>query len=78
MTCFRGLESSSSNLKVIVAPNGTVSFKDPKVDFLVEFFPDDMSKNLIRVEVFVIFLGLLPLLGVFIRFLVKGWGYFLD
>jgi hypothetical protein len=78
VTCFRGLESSSSNLKVIVAPNGTVSFKDPKVDFLVEFFPDDMSKNLIRVEVLVIFLGLLPLLGVLVRFLVKGWRYFLD
>lgn len=78
VTCFRGLESNSSNLKVIVAPNGTVSFKDPKVDFLVEFFPDDMSKNLIRLEVLVVFLGFLPLLGVFIRFFVKGWRYFLD
>jgi hypothetical protein len=76
--CFRGLESQQSGKGIVVAPNGIVSLKDPKVDFLVEFFPDELSKFLVALEALALFLALLPLSREGFRFLKMGWSYFID
>jgi hypothetical protein len=79
ISCFRGFETNpTSKLNLIVAPKGTVSIMDPKIDFLVELFPDGMSHIFVVFEVIAIFCTLLPLLKEGVKFAIKGWSYFIK
>lgn len=76
-SCIRGFQSEPSNLKLIVAPQGIVSMQNVRVDFLIEFLSDKTTKFLLAIEAVAIFLALLPLLREAVKFIARGWRYFL-
>lgn len=79
LKCFRGFESQSEPEKGIWAnKNSVIQFKDININFLVEFFPDKLSKFLILLQSLGILLGLLPLVREGIRFIKRGWTYWIN